>query len=142
MNKINQFALRNLSHSEPMEWTSGWKVGMVTHDFSQKVLKFVTIFRDFFPICQLWKWFHWIFTNKINQSVSKIYLVPTGRIIFLGEITNVFNIFSNYLSSFSCVKLFKFILIFLYMLFYNRNLSPGRYLSHSELANFCSLGDF
>jgi len=59
----------------------------------------------FSPFANFENGFHWICVNEINYPVLKIYLVAIGRIIFLGEITHVFNIFSNYFSKLFTLKI-------------------------------------
>jgi len=71
-----------------------------------------------------------------------MYPVTPGRIICVGEITNVFHIFQIVFQSCSPWKLFKFIIITLYTLFCNLVLSSGRFFVQFLFGEFCSLGDF
>jgi len=127
VNKINRSVLKNLSVLSRMEWIWRWKVGMRRKISRKKYKKFVMTIHDFSPFVNFENGFIALVWIKWISLCWKMYPVTTGRIIFVGEITNVFNIFQIVFESCSPSKVFKFIIITLYTLFCNLILFSGRY---------------
>ena len=143
MNKMNQSGLKNLSVMSRMEWIWSWNVGMATHDFSQKVFKVCNDYSWLFPHLSTLKMslLH-CYEYNLSVCVEKIVRLHPEELFLWLKWQIFLTFFQNIFQSCSPWKLFRFIVITLYMLFYNLILSPRRYFVPFWIGEFLFFGRF